>query len=585
MNGGDVRCLRDPLTDSTTYKLVPSLGTVQFAPSTDLVELLTTAGADKYHPQENCLRLVSTISSRLILAPELSPSDLDGLGSKARGALRVGVAEALGVGNLYSRLAGSPLSGDERILLALRSTAYVEPIGKELSPLSLTVNRDPVRVPPWDAMANAQEHIDRMLRPPAIQKFFDDQDRLSKMLRPKVIDPLAGIPDPMKAFRSPTLDAMANAQKHIDRMQRPPAIQRFFNNQDRLSKMLRPKVIDPLAGIPDPMKAFRSPTLDAMANAQKHIEKFLRPPAIQKFLANQDRLSKMLRPKVIDPLAGIPGPMKAFRSPTLDAMANAQKHIDKLLRPSSIRGLFDPERVRYLVDELTRGAERAYDATVVYFADHWVEEGHSADRPPPVMFVIAMVPIAFGITLYESVKQNDDSELLGLMEPVLTDGAFVEEIQAAVVKSPILHDPSRQQLILAIELLHRKDFVNAYPLFYAGLESAFTETARARGIIDETNAFLVKSPQSKARKTEDLLAHLELSPRYTRYLRGWIFGEEGNPFRHGDISEAELCRRQALRLAAALVGWLEECGGWVDARLAERIEAGAHRLLEGGDES
>lgn len=132
---------------------------------------------------------------------------------------------------------------------------------------------------------------------------------------------------------------------------------------------------------------------------------------------------------------------------------------------------------------------------------------------------------------------------------------------------------AKEHLRTAVSWLKEAEFVKAYPPFYNGLESALYAVARANGVIDKDNNFV--NAKGKARKAEDLLPHLVSDPRYRRYLRAWIFGEVGNPFRHGGVERVEDCRRQSLRLAIAAIGWLEIYGRWTGERLAAELEAQA----------
>lgn len=104
-------------------------------------------------------------------------------------------------------------------------------------------------------------------------------------------------------------------------------------------------------------------------------------------------------------------------------------------------------------------------------------------------------------------------------------------------------------------------------------------------MLDADNRFI--HSKGKVMKIDDVFGALIKDPRYRRYLRSWIFGDHGNQFRHGDVDDASECRRQSLRVAAAVVGWLEIFGGWTEADFARRLEASARQHLtitQGGEE-
>jgi hypothetical protein len=94
-----------------------------------------------------------------------------------------------------------------------------------------------------------------------------------------------------------------------------------------------------------------------------------------------------------------------------------------------------------------------------------------------------------------------------------------------------------------------------------------------QGLIDDENGFLTK--KGNAKKVDDVLGEVIGDPRFKRFLRAWVFGDRGNPFRHGDIDDPEECRRQSLRLAVALIGWLELFGGWQTCDFEHRLQLAA----------
>ncbi len=198
-----------------------------------------------------------------------------------------------------------------------------------------------------------------------------------------------------------------------------------------------------------------------------------------------------------------------------------------------------------------------------FLDENWVErQGYPAQHPPPALYVIAFLPMGVGLPLARTIRNRDDERLISLLEPVLTNPELIDRMQAATEGAPLLSPVAKQHLRTAFGWLRVGAYVNAYPPFYQALESGLREAARQREVIDERNRFLVETRMSKARKIEDVFPHLPFTPRYRRFLLSWIFGEVGNPFRHGDVSDPEECRNQALLLAMATIGWLETFGNW-----------------------
>jgi len=64
-------------------------------------------------------RFVSEVFARMVSSPELTVVEADCLSESARASLRLAIAEAAGVRAAYRRLAGTMLSGDERLFAVL----------------------------------------------------------------------------------------------------------------------------------------------------------------------------------------------------------------------------------------------------------------------------------------------------------------------------------------------------------------------------------------------------------------------------------------------------------------------------------
>jgi len=347
---------------------------------------------------------------------------------------------------------------------------------------------------------------------------------------------------------SPAIKAVVDAQKNIANS---PGLKAVVDAQKNIANSpgLR-AVLDAQKNIAN------SPGLRAVLDAQKNIANL---PGLKAVLDAQKNIASSLPLKPI-----VDFQRRLVGSPTLNALG----HLQHGLR-SAVRSVIE----RYA---------DSFEAALQYYDTHWGElETEHPDRPQPVLFVIGSLGVALGMPLYEAAKlRSDDSELLNVLEPVVTDPVFIEEVQAAAQVAAHLSPIQRRHLTTALSWLSQRQYVDAYPPFYQGLEAAFYRVARAQGVIDDENHFLNK--KGKARKVEDLFADLIGDARFRRYLRVWVFGERGNPFRHGDIDDPEECRRQALRLAVALIGWLELCGGWQTCDFEHRLQlAASERRAQG----
>jgi hypothetical protein len=323
-----------------------------------------------------------------------------------------------------------------------------------------------------------------------------------------------------------------------------------------------------------PLDAMANPSLlKAVADAQKGIDAFAGSSTMRAIADMQKRLAS---PPMLKAVADAQKGIDAFAgSPTMRAIADMQKRLSLTLESPMSR----------LLDGLSSDYTRVYEAVTRLVDREWAErDTENPEHPHPALFVVASLPMALGYPIYIAAKRRrDDSQLLDLVEPVLTNPEFIAEVIAAVEPAPYINAIAKEHLTTALDWLGEGEYVKAYPPFYNGLEAALFSVARARKVVDKDNNFV--HAKGKARKADDLLPHLVSDPRYRRYLRAWIFGDVGNPFRHGDVAREEDCRRQSLRLAVAVIGWLEIYGGWTADRFAAELEAQAAAIDEGPDEA
>jgi hypothetical protein len=170
--------------------------------------------------------------------------------------------------------------------------------------------------------------------------------------------------------------------------------------------------------------------------------------------------------------------------------------------------------------------------------------------------------MSIGLPIYEAVQEAKcDDELLDGLELALRSSPLLEQVEAAVQTSADLDPIATRRLVVALEAVRAGHYIDADPPLSQGLERAFFALAREQGIIDNENNFLVPARSSRAKKVEDLFEHLGLDYGYRRYLNAWVFGDFGNPARHGTLPDEPAHRRWVLRAVAALLGWFEYCAG------------------------
>ena len=230
---------------------------------------------------------------------------------------------------------------------------------------------------------------------------------------------------------------------------------------------------------------------------------------------------------------------------------------------------------------LRAGVIKGFEAADRYVEEHNWADAHTenAMHPQPILFVVSSFTREVGLPLYQAVKtREDDTILLQALEEVYCSPALVAGLIRAVDAAPLINPIQKNHLRTALSWLSRRSFVNAYPPFYQGLEAALYAAAQNAGVIDDRKRFI--SRKGKASKVDDVLDDVIDDVEFKRFLRCWIFGNRGNSFRHGEVSDLAECRRQTLRLAVALTGWLEIFGGIGDSGIRELIEAEAAFLID-----
>ena len=409
------------------------------------------------------------------------------------------------------------------------------------------------------AMHKQQRHIAGIVDSPAIKALQEQQRRIASLVD------------------SPAIKALQEQQRRIASLVDSPAIKALQDQQRRIASLVDSPAIKALQDQQRRMASIvDSPAIKAIQEQQRHIASIVDSPAIKAIQEQQRHIAS-----IVD-------------SPAIKAIQEQQRHIASIVDSPAIKAIHDQQRRMAsivgspVLDAFRGGLVRVYERSIGWLDHHWADvETENADHPHPVLFLIASFSMAVGLPIYESAKmRDDDTALLATLEPVLTDAEFVDSAKAAIRSAPFVSNIAKEHLETGFDWLVRKELVKAYPPFYNGLESALYSVARAEGIIDASNRFT--NAKGKAKKVEDLFGALIEDPRYRRYLRSWVFGDHGNPFRHGDVSDVDACNRQSLRLAAAVIGWLEIFGNWTEADFARRLEASARQHLaitQGGEEA
>lgn len=496
-------------------------------------------------------RFVSALIACMVSSPALTAAQADRLPESTRASLRLAIAEAAGVHPSYRRLAGTMLSGDERLFAVLleahrRLQRRMVEWAKRLS-ASISKWVELVLPSIGRPMADRQVELVRAVRPQLGEaaRLSREAAKIAVGHHQRLEIPRIGHSDQLEATMMQVTSARDHNQRSLQSLLSSPAVKAL---QEAQGDLVRPS--SPLL---DLICQYQDATADGLAHIQRKLANTIQPIAQHYVRCYQEMIESWQAPlrRALQNLVDSPG-YKSFR-----------------------------EQSARLGIEIARGIGRGIETSFLLFEENWAEFHDSHRKHPPVLFIVGYLPRSLGQPLVSTIRERHDERLIGLIEPVLTNRLLLAELQVATANAELLSPVAKQHFATALEMLGAGRFIDAYPPFYEALQAGFTAAARSQRVIDERNYFLIDVPATKMRKTEDLLAHLPLKTRYRRFLRSWIFGEIGDPFRHGDVEDPEECRRQALLLGMAVIGWLDAFGAWErrDFKLLLRSEASSRPEL------
>jgi hypothetical protein len=496
---------------------VPGLGAAVFrVPGAD-AEMRLAHFYDDEAPDHHVF--VSELIAVALESPEVDVARVEGLSERARAIARVAVAEVTGCTRDYRRHVGSGMEGDERLFHAMRARhdRQLEQLRLAAAAMNENVVRMVERARKAVIQSGAVEYLERNQR-----QFEQLAETHTRAMRPAYLG-------------------------QLERLNR------------QMEGLLRPPVLEGLARQQNALNSFATGYTRMAENLARQLEQVVRPRYFGAIEQMSRQISDVARPRYLDSMTRLIEQMQEVIRPRyFDQFASLGRQLQELSRAP-------------LVESLRERLAAGLETYAAWVERNWAQIYADPDHPPPVMFLLAALPMAVGLPLLRAL-QKDDEPLLVRLEAALE----VDALQAAVHASPELDQVGKRHLVQGLEWLRTGQYVDAAPPLYHGLERAFKAVARRRGIIDGQNKFLVPARRRKARSVDDLFEHLDLDKRYLRYVRSWVFGEWGNLARHGDLPEPEH-RRWTLRAVVALIGWFEYCGA-DDApmnALVQRLEIAA----------
>jgi len=138
---------------------------------------------------------------------------------------------------------------------------------------------------------------------------------------------------------------------------------------------------------------------------------------------------------------------------------------------------------------------------------------------------------------------------------VVTNGAFTASLIATVKQAPsYVTADQRDDLLHGLEHAQAGEFSRAALPLTAGLEGALWSAGRELDVIDADRRLLDKPDKGKIHRVELVVRKLPAVREFRTFVCGRVFGDIGNPVRHGEQSDR---RRQSLFAIVAIAGWIE----------------------------
>jgi hypothetical protein len=190
--------------------------------------------------------------------------------------------------------------------------------------------------------------------------------------------------------------------------------------------------------------------------------------------------------------------------------------------------------------------ERVVDTTVERFTKRW--EGSA------LWFLLSVLGVRQIFSLARLDREGIEAVLLDALEAVITEGRFTEALSATLEKAPHVSADQRDDLRHGLEHAGHGEFGRAVPPLMVGLEGAIWSAARAHTVVDERRQLIGRPTKGAVARIEPVVRKLSAKQDYVTFVCSRVFGDVGNPVRHGEQSDR---RRQALFAIVAIVGWAD----------------------------
>ncbi len=148
-----------------------------------------------------------------------------------------------------------------------------------------------------------------------------------------------------------------------------------------------------------------------------------------------------------------------------------------------------------------------------------------------------------------------EAVLLDALEIVVTTGTFTAALMATIEKAPpYVTADQRDDLLHGLEHAQAGEFSRAAGPLTAGLEGALWSAGRELDVIDGDRRLLDKPEKGRIHRVELVVRKLPAVQEFRKFVCGRVFGDLGNPLRHGEQSDR---RQRSLFAIVAIAGWVE----------------------------
>ncbi len=213
-----------------------------------------------------------------------------------------------------------------------------------------------------------------------------------------------------------------------------------------------------------------------------------------------------------------------------------------LMVPNALAGLTLPNP---LVEILEHGRE--IDAAIEGVAKTW--------EASALWFLLSILSVGQLVALARMERADVEAVLLDALEIVVTIGTFTAALIATVKKAPsYVTDDQRDDMLHGLEHAQEGEFSRAAGPLTAGLEGAIWSAGRELEVIDGDRRLLDKPEQGRIHRVERVVRKLPAAKEFRSFVCGRVFGDLGNPLRHGDASDR---RQRSLFAIVAIAGWVE----------------------------